>query len=80
MAVDLSTLPSYTDAELLKAVRYAIAQVLVGGQSITLMGRTFTRADLTELQKIAEVLQEKVDQAASATGTLTALARFGSQQ
>lgn len=74
MAVDPSTIPTYTDAELLKAVRFCKMQILLGAQSYSIGGRMFTRADLFRLDAIEKELQQKVDAAAS--GGSIAVARL----
>jgi len=77
MTIDFDNIQVVTDANLLKAVNVAIATVMVGGQSYTINGRTFTRGDLDKLYKIKNDLEQVVSEAASATGSTTALARFG---
>lgn len=77
MTIDFDNLQTVTDANLLKAVKVAIATVMVGGQSYTINGRTFTRADLDELRKLRSELEQMVAESGSATGSLSALARFG---
>lgn len=80
MAIDVDSLQSFTAAEMLKLVEYAIAQLLVGSQSYTINGKTYVRADLDKLRKMRDDLNREVQEAASPTGTLTALASFGRAQ
>jgi hypothetical protein len=71
MAIDHSSIPEYTDAELLKIYRHAEVQILLGGQSYTIGGRQYTRASLRDLHKKIEDLQARIDYSGS-----IALARF----
>lgn len=77
-ASQLDNLPSYTDAQMLKAIRVAIADVLLAGQAYSsVLQKSFTRADLGALQKLENAYQNRVAAAASNSGDLTALADFG---
>lgn len=78
--IDVNAIQSFSSAELLKLVEYAIAQITVGGQSVMIAGRRFDRASLNELRRMREELTREVQEAESPTGTLTALGRFGKQQ
>lgn len=80
MAINADSITAYTAAELLKGVEYAIMRVAVGGVSVTINGRSFTNASLSELRKMREALKTEVAESGSTTGTMTALARFGCQQ
>lgn len=79
LTIDVSSLQTFTTAQLLTLVEYAIAHLLVGGQSYTIGGRTFTRGSLGQLQKMRDALKADVAASGSVTGTLTALAEFGRQ-
>jgi hypothetical protein len=74
MALDASSIPTYTDAQLLAAVRYAKMHIMLGGQSHDIGGRRFTRANLAELDAIEKELADKIA-AVEGDGTI-ALARF----
>lgn len=78
--IDVDSIQDFTPANLLKTVEYAIAHIAVGGQSYTINGRQFTRANLSELKTMREDLKAEVAEAASATGTMTAYASFNRQQ
>lgn len=64
---------TYTDAEMLDLVREAIIKVSVHGQSYMIAGRTYTRANLTELENLRQKIEARVNGAAS--GIATAHAR-----
>ncbi len=77
MAID-TNIQTFTNAELLKLVRLAIANVLVGGQGYGLNGTTFTRADLSDLRKVEAELADAVEtEVAGEAGGGLALVRFG---
>lgn len=78
--IDFDNLQDVTPANLLKAVNVAIAKVTLGGQSYTINGRTFTRANLPELKKMRDDLSREVAESSSGTGGLIALAKFGNTQ
>jgi hypothetical protein len=74
----LDDLPDLTDAQMLRAVKQAIAQVLLAGQAYSsVLQKGFTRADLGALQRMEAAYQNRVAAASSNTGDLTALADFG---
>lgn len=75
MAIDISSIQTFTDAELLILVRSAIAQITVGGQAYTAIGnRTLTRADLSDLRAAEVDLQSRIEE--SANGRMTAYGSF----
>lgn len=78
--IDFDNMQTITDAQMLKAIRHAIAHIAVGGQSYMINGRQFTRADLSKLEELKERYETLVAEAGSATGTLTAYASFNRQQ
>lgn len=80
MAYDIDNLQSFTPAQMLKAVEHAIVAVSIDGQTVSIGGRMFGAADLDKLRAMRDVLKREVAEAASATGTLTALGVFGTQQ
>jgi len=80
MAIDFDNLQPITTANLLAAVDVAIANLLLGAQSYSVNGRTFTRAQLSELRNMRSELQREVAESSSGTGGLIALAKFGSTQ
>lgn len=49
-----------TDAELLEFTRAAIATITLHGQSYTIRGRTYTRADLKELREQLTWLESRI--------------------
>jgi len=80
VAYDIDNLQSFTAAEMLKAVEYAIVAVSIDGQTVSIGGRMYGAGDLDKLRKLRDVLKREVAEAGSVTGTLTALGVFGTQQ
>ena len=77
MTIDVSALQTFTLAEQLTLVEYAIAHLMVGGQSYSIAGRTYTRADLDDLIEWRDKLKDAIAESGSVTGTLDALVKFG---
>lgn len=77
MTIDIDSLQTFTPAQLLALVDHAIATLLAGGQSYSINGRAYNRADLDKLRQMRTDLKREVEETASTTGTLTALATFG---
>lgn len=65
----------YTDAELLQLVKAAIATVVVTGQSYTIRGRVFMRADLDDLYALRLKLEAQIN-AATSTRQSTNVVKF----
>lgn len=78
MAIDVDSIQDFTTAQLLKLVQYAIATLMTGGQSYTINGRQFTRADLDELRRMRTDLKAEVDAEEANEGSV-ALVRFHKQ-
>lgn len=57
---DIAAIPSYTDAELLIVYRAALVTIGVGNQSVSVQGRTYTRADLKAVQDMITWLEGRV--------------------
>lgn len=64
----LPKLPTMTDADLLAAVRFAIMEITLKGQSYAFDGMNLTRANLEELRKLETDLQNRVAAAGSPSG------------
>ncbi len=75
----IDALPSFTPAQMLTAVEYAIVMVSVSGQSYSINGRSFSKSNLSELKKLRDDLKAEVDAAASSSGRNAALADFSDQ-
>jgi hypothetical protein len=75
MAIDINSIQDYTDAEMLKAIRHAKVQIKLAGQSYTINGRTYTRADYESLVEDEMRLQARVDQATTGSVGLARLNR-----
>lgn len=74
----LDALEDLTDAQMLKAIKQAIAQVLLAGQSYSsALQRNFTRADLATLNLMKRQYENAIAAASSPTGDMTALGDFG---
>lgn len=77
MTINVDNIQTFTDAELLKLVRYAIAQITVRGGSYSVAGRTFTSASIGELRSLERELDARV---AAASGPTIARGRFNRPQ
>lgn len=75
MTIDVNGIQTFTLAEMLTLVEHAIAQLMVGGQSYDINGRSFTRADLDKLRQWRLDLKAEIDSEDSTEGGI-ALARF----
>jgi len=76
--VDIAALPDYTDADLLKAMRYGYAQ-LAFSQAVTIAGRTITRAQLPQLRQEIVYLENRIAAAGSPNAGI-ALATLNPQE
>lgn len=65
MTIDVESLQEFTDAELLKLTRLAIAELLQWGQLRTVRGRTFQSATLDELQDLERQISARITGASS---------------
>ncbi len=72
----IAAIPDYTDAEMVKLCKLGLTQIQGGSQSYSINGRTFTRANLKDLEAHLTFWEERVAAAASSTGTNIALAEF----
>ncbi len=64
---------SLTIAQRLQAIRDAIDAIAAGAQSYTIFGRTVTRANITELEKLETKYERKI---AAQSGKGTNYAQF----
>jgi hypothetical protein len=71
--MDLTNIAEYTDAELLKAARWAIAQLMFS-EEVTIAGRTVRRSALPEMRKQVQWLEERIAASGNSTGGFVALA------
>lgn len=62
MSQKLTAQFEYTDQELLAMWRECYAAIAVHGQSYSLLGRTYTRADLSEVQAQIRWLESRIEQ------------------
>lgn len=82
MAISITQIdgvPDYTPANLLKSLNYAIVQITMSGQSYSINGRTFNRANLADLKRIRDDIKAEVDASASSSGRNAALGDFSNQ-
>ena len=75
MAID-TNVQEFTNAELLKLYRLCFAHISAN-QSYSMNGRVYQRADIGEVIKAIEWLEEQIETAATETGGNIALAKFG---
>lgn len=78
MAISTTTidgLPDYTDAQMVKLIKYAITQVLGGAQSYSINGRSYTGADIDKLKTLLAWYEERVEDSGN-SGNFTALVEF----
>lgn len=76
MAID-TNIQTFTDEEMLKLARKAIAEIMVGGQSSGLNGRQMTRADLPALWDSVRDLEARINSAATDSAGGIALVQYG---
>lgn len=77
MAIDISSLQSFSAADMLKLCEHNIAQINVGGQAYGADGKQLTRADLSTLYAQRDKLKQEIaDEAAGATGGGNVLVRL----
>lgn len=75
----IAEIPDYTAAEQLKLTLYHMTQVKTSGVSYSQNGRSYTRANLKELQDDYVFWRGIVDTESSNSGRNTALADFSGQ-
>lgn len=76
MPIDVSSVQTFTDAELLILCRNAVANLTIS-QSTSINGRTVTREDLPSIRETIEWLETRINNAASGTeGGNVAYAKF----
>jgi len=75
---DIDALPDFTPAQQLKVWQKASVDIALTGQHYDQNGRTLTRADLAEVQKMIAFWQAQVN-ADNGTGDI-ALVQFGEAQ
>jgi len=72
----ITNLEDYTDGQIVKMIRYAIIQIMASGQSYSINGRTFTRANVKDLKELLTFFEDRVEAESSTTGTNIALVEF----
>ena len=75
MAIDTSSVQTFTLEEHLNMVENAIANLMMGGQQYVINGRSFTRADLDKLRQWRAELKAEVEIEDTPAGGI-AVARF----
>lgn len=77
MTINFDNIQTFTDAEMLKLVRYAITQIMTRGGSYSVAGRTFTSASLNDLRALEREYDARV---AASSGPTIARGRFNRAQ
>lgn len=81
MAVDLSTLTDHSWSNIAKAAKVAMVNAAVGGNTLTINGRTIGRISIEEAKALFLLATEMEQVEASAeTGGMNALVQFGEPQ
>jgi len=75
MSIALDNVQDFTDAELLKLTRYALASLMLG-KSVTIAGRALTREDAPSLRETIEWLEQRIEADSADTGGTIALVQF----
>lgn len=78
MAVDVSTIDEYTDAEILKVLRSALISAAIA-QSYSIGGRQLNRMSGRQIQSLIEIYERRVASSADDNAGI-ALVRFGTPQ
>ncbi len=78
-AADISGLPDYTDAQLLKLYKWALANN-AAGMSRTINGRSITFPSAPEIRNTIDWLETRVNATTNGTGGNMALGAFGDVQ
>lgn len=76
---DIDALPDWSVARTLKAAKNARMNILMGGVSRSMNGRTLTMADLSQLEEVIQRL-EAASQVESNDGNMHAYVSFGRPQ
>lgn len=61
MTIDYDSLEAPTNEQLLKAVKHAIVQLLLGFESATIAGMNYKRVDLDKLRNIQKELENTIN-------------------
>jgi hypothetical protein len=73
MSIDVSSIQTFTAAQLLSLVEYGIASIMAGGQSYSIGGRQFNRASLKDLIAWRDTLKGEVALDAGSTDDSTGI-------
>lgn len=65
MTIDVNSLQTFSDADLLKIVKVAIAEVTLYGRLVTVRERTLERMDLKQLEDLRNDLESRINRAAA---------------
>ncbi len=79
MAVNISDIAEYTDAEILKVLRRALIDSAFA-QNYSIGGRQLNRATPLQLQKLIEVYESRIQASTDGNGGNIALVNFGERQ
>ena len=75
--IDVTTIPSYTDAQLLAAFRYGLLQLAIS-EEVTIAGRTVRRSQLPDIQATIMWLESRIAASGNSNGGNVALATLNS--
>lgn len=78
MAIDVDNLQAFTDAELLKLYRWALANN-AAGQTRQIEGRSVSFPPLLDLMKAIDWLEKRIEAAGNSGDGNTILVQFGDQ-
>jgi len=59
MAIDYTSLETPSDSQMVILLKHAISQLLLGGQSYSIDGQSFTRTDVDKLSKMLKYYEDK---------------------
>lgn len=69
MAIDLSSLTDYAWSDIAKAAKHAMVQAAVGGNMLSINGRSIGRISIDEAKKLYELaIQMQADEASDTSG------------
>jgi hypothetical protein len=80
MAIDLSTLTDYAWADIAKAAKAAMVNAALGGNTLSINGRTIGRISIDEASKLYDLATQQAAADANNTGGMNVLVQFGEAQ
>lgn len=77
MALDPSTLTDFSWSDIKKAAKAAMVNAAMGGNTLTINGRTIGRISITEAKKLYEMAEDMIAAESTDASGGTALVQFG---